>query len=609
MKNIARGSLTLSLAVAVALGGGLGTATASAAVVPPTPAATATPTATAAPTATATPSATATPTAAPSPTASTTPSTSPAPTATPTPTAIPSPSAAPTEAPAPTATPAPSEARAVAPVAAATAVKPGSTSISGRGLVGQVLIADTFGWTPEEAVAFTYQWSVGGKSVAGATSQFYTTVAADAGKRVTVSVTGSSPGATPATRIASFPGSIAQYGSITGTVYQPGNPTRTVASGFVTLWPAYSKADEWVEPLGFADIVDGKYSFADTIPGSYTLQFIDSATGQQSFLGGGNMRTGSTALAVSSGRQTTKNFSFSATGSLSGTVVFKGPALEPGAYVEVEATSSRGTGYAAAAADGTFTITGLPGGSYTVAVRVYDSANYKNGQYTLGNGSVVGRASVAAGKTVTGVKITVKSAALLSGTVTAQSSGQAVPEASVQLYRVGGTNNGFITSTETKADGSFALPPLDAGTYQVAVVPKAGRGLALAFVGGPSESTARTLTVKDGDVLGGLTVALPVEAVLTGVILAGETGLPIASDYILYPLDGTLGVVQYTHAATDADGRLRVGGLPAGRYGLQIHPKTGDYPDQVWGQNTPGGSKVITLTAGQTTDIRVIALK
>jgi hypothetical protein len=596
----------LSLAVAVALGGGLGaTATASAAVSPTIPVATATPTASPAPTTTATP------TASPVPTATTAPTASPVPTTTPAPTAIPSPSAAPTEAPAPVATPTPSEAPAITPFAAAaatTTVKPGATSISGRGLVGEVLTADTFGWTPD-TVAFSYQWTVGGKSVAGATSQFYTTVAADAGKRVTVAVTGSSPGAIPATRIASFSGSIAQYGSIAGTVYQPGTPTRTVANGFVTLWPAYSKNNDSAEPLAFADIVNGRYSFVDTIPGSYTLEFSDSATDQRSFLGGGNMWTGSTSMVVTSGRQTTKNFSFSATGSLSGSIVFTGAALEPGAYVEVQATSSRGTGYAAAAADGTFTITGLPTGSYTVAVRVYDSATYKNGQYTLGKGNVVGRASVAAGKTVTGVKITVKSAALLSGTVTAQSTGQAVPAASVQLYRVGGTNNGFITSTETKSDGSFALPPLDAGTYQVAVVPKAGSGLATAFVGGVSEATARTFTVKDGDVFSGLTVALPVEAVLTGVIIAGETDLPIASDYILYPLDGTLGVVREIYAGTDVDGRLRVGGLTAGRYVIQVHPTTGDYPDQVWGQNTPGGTKVITLTAGQTTDIRVVAVK
>ncbi|MGV8895550.1 MAG: cell wall-binding repeat-containing protein [Rhodoglobus sp.] len=72
-------------------------------------------------------------------------------------------------------------------------------TITGTSKVGQVLTAVPGAWGPSP-VAFTYQWLSGGVAVAGATAATYTQVAADLGKTMTVSVTGTKEGYSPATK-------------------------------------------------------------------------------------------------------------------------------------------------------------------------------------------------------------------------------------------------------------------------------------------------------------------------------------------------------------------------------------------------------------------------
>ncbi|NKY38233.1 hypothetical protein HGA02_01470 [Cellulomonas septica] len=68
-------------------------------------------------------------------------------------------------------------------------VTAGTVEVVGVPTVGQVLLAQTAGWGPE-GVELAYQWSVGGKTVRGATGAEYTPVQKDLGKTVTVEVTG-----------------------------------------------------------------------------------------------------------------------------------------------------------------------------------------------------------------------------------------------------------------------------------------------------------------------------------------------------------------------------------------------------------------------------------
>lgn len=71
--------------------------------------------------------------------------------------------------------------------------------ISGTARVGKTLTVKTGAWKPA-ATTFTYRWYRGGKRIQAAKGASYTLVAADKGKKITVTVTGSSPGYTSASR-------------------------------------------------------------------------------------------------------------------------------------------------------------------------------------------------------------------------------------------------------------------------------------------------------------------------------------------------------------------------------------------------------------------------
>jgi hypothetical protein len=157
----------------------------------PTPMPTASPSATATPTAS--PSATATPKA--TPTAPPTPTATAKPTPTPTPTAVPSATAGPATSTAPT----PGDTARQAPSASVAQAKAKGFSVapvptvSGTAKVGQTLTAKVGKWAPGSAT-LTFQWKRGGTVIKGATSAKYKLVTPDAGRSITVSVTGTKSG-------------------------------------------------------------------------------------------------------------------------------------------------------------------------------------------------------------------------------------------------------------------------------------------------------------------------------------------------------------------------------------------------------------------------------
>jgi len=72
-------------------------------------------------------------------------------------------------------------------------VAAGTVSVSGMPRVGESLAAKVGSWGPSP-VALAYQWKADGVAVKGATSASWTVTDAVAGKRITVTVTGSRPG-------------------------------------------------------------------------------------------------------------------------------------------------------------------------------------------------------------------------------------------------------------------------------------------------------------------------------------------------------------------------------------------------------------------------------
>lgn len=72
-------------------------------------------------------------------------------------------------------------------------------TIAGTAKVGSALTASAGAWTPAP-ITLTYQWLRAGVAITGATASRYTLVAADAGKRISVTVTGTRSGYTKLTK-------------------------------------------------------------------------------------------------------------------------------------------------------------------------------------------------------------------------------------------------------------------------------------------------------------------------------------------------------------------------------------------------------------------------
>lgn len=121
----------------------------------------------------------------------------PEPTPTPTVTATPEPSVTPT--PEPTATPTPEPTPTPSPEPGKKLTKAPTPAVSGTGKVGKTLKAKAGTWKPSK-VSLTYQWLRDGLPIAKATKSSYKLAKTDAGRRITVAVTGSKTGYEPTTR-------------------------------------------------------------------------------------------------------------------------------------------------------------------------------------------------------------------------------------------------------------------------------------------------------------------------------------------------------------------------------------------------------------------------
>lgn len=293
-----------------------------------------------------------------------------------------------------------------------------------------------------------------------------------------------------------------------------------------------------------------------------------------------------TPVAVRPGTETEGvDFALARGGVLSGTVVDAATG-EPVSGVLVEVDDSAGDLVARAGTDaaGAYAAGGLPADRNFV--RALDSAGFLGelydglpcvpGECDSGAGT---RVAVRPGRETAGIDFALERGAAISGTVTAEDTGEALP--GVTVFVEAGAR---VTAMDrTDGEGGYRIDGLRAGRYFVNTASSAELVDELheripCPRGSCDPETGTPVVVGDGEEVR-VDFGLATGGSVSGRVMAEDTGEPVSGVSILV-VDSDLKVASSDRS--DEDGRYRATGLPSGSYVLEsLH--SGDFFSHVFG--------------------------
>jgi hypothetical protein len=362
-------------------------------------------------------------------------------------------------------------------------------------------------------------------------------------------------------------------GRITGTIT---DQTTAAPLAAITV-RVFSASGTSLKSIGTA--LDGTYALQGLPTGSYLVQatvptiqnYIDELYDNITCLG--CVVTSGTPVAVTAGStHSNVNFGLAVGGMISGVVTDAGTGV-PIPNVTVQAVNASLVGKSfSTAADGTYTIRGLPTGTYYARTFVPTNLNYIDELFdnspcvpscTVTNGTPI---AVTAGATHTGVSFGLSPGATLSGTVTNASTAAPIANVTVQVFN---TSNVQVRSAVTAANGTYTVTGLATGTYYA----RSAAG-ALNFIDklynnitcSPSctPATGTAIALVTGVATSNINFALAPGGSVSGTVTDANTGLgiPSAQVCIVAPSNGSF----VKCANSDGSGNYFVGGLLAGSY-------------------------------------------
>jgi protocatechuate 3,4-dioxygenase beta subunit len=371
--------------------------------------------------------------------------------------------------------------------------------------------------------------------------------------------------------ITGIDGSLPEGAELTGTVTGTGEtPLANIA---VT---AYDGAGEPV--AGTLTAANGTYTIGSLTTGAYRVRFAVEAGGRfgkspgnyaPQFDGDASSLASATPVTVTVGAPAgTANAQMRPGASISGTVT--NAAEEPVGNKGVDVYDEHGAfvGSASTAANGTYTVPDLAGGSYRVGfaddAQGPEALNYAPQFYasepSLETATPV---SVPAGEEVSGIDARLTAGGTIEGTLSEEESG--APPTGRVLVQVYDEEGKQVASVVAQANGSYSVGSLANGTYEVGFegLPP-GEGYAPTFFGGASLASASPVHVTAGQVTAG--VAAEIERT-TGSIAGAVTdagGQGIGAQVVAYDEHGD----AIAQTSTAADGSYAIAGLLPGFYRL-----------------------------------------
>lgn len=360
----------------------------------------------------------------------------------------------------------------------------------------------------------------------------------------------------------------------------------------------------------------GSYTITGVAPGQYYVYFNDT-TGTDNVApdyygdaGTDNINKATVVtVPATGGTQSLSAETLAAGAVITGTVADANSAAESSSHVTAQPLTTFTadpllSGVRAAVAAGSYTIRGLPSGSYTLLYGATGTNFALAGTYVDGGGLSydLGSATQYAvtGGTTTSASFSVPAVGAISGTVT-DSSGAPLAGVDIADYDASDTRLSADAAT-TAVDGTYTISDLLPGSYEIQFSGLAGSNLATAYFGGSELATATKVTVSSGVTTPSVNGTLAAGATVSGTVTAAQGGALLGGLDVRL-VDGQNRLIDET--TTNANGTYTLTNVPAGTWYLEIvggRAYNGQYyaTEYYLGQSTLGASLPLKLTSGQT---------
>ncbi|HEY2642761.1 MAG TPA: hypothetical protein VGI56_03320 [Galbitalea sp.] len=422
-------------------------------------------------------------------------------------------------------------------------------------------------------------------------------------------------------------------GTISGSVK---TTTHVALQGYTVR--AYANGSDQTPVRSAVTSLTGSYSITGLEPGSYQLQVLlasGAAAYGPGYSGGATSLDAASALEVIAGKTTAYSFTLGKAGAISGTVTgnsgstvenLAGVVVTPyrleGPYPSFTGHSSLGLRSTLTKTDGTYSLTGLAPGYYTLEFAPRTTAplpasNTIYGREFLGNhndGTLDTPFLVTAGTTLQHADVELYPGDALTGQVVDNSQLPTIvgiPNIPVTLDHDGALtdqpSNGAVTTT-TDAQGNFSFPGLASGFYQVAAGSNTSTDPAVnvwqrKLVGGSYNVSYKTdppLTTQialDKKPVGGLQTVTPTLISNYGVEVGYQVIIP-HGDWNADDVDPAKETFQWLRNGVPIPGAThQTYILQANDYGTMISARTTAY-DFTYGSGSSDSAAIGPITAG-----------
>ncbi|MFZ4857789.1 MAG: carboxypeptidase regulatory-like domain-containing protein [Desulfuromonadaceae bacterium] len=351
---------------------------------------------------------------------------------------------------------------------------------------------------------------------------------------------------------------------------------------------------------------DGSYTITGLSTGSYKLQFNGGSTGYISqWYNNKTSRTLADAVTVTAGTTTSGiNATLIQGSTISGTVSNSAGVGIAGVYVwAYDAASGSNSNYASSQSDGSYTITGLPTGSYKLQFnggRTGYLSQWFNNKISQ---TLADAVTVTAGAVTSGINATLILGGTISGKVR-NSSGTGIAGVSIQVYDSDSISYAYVTpstyyNVSSQSDGSYTITGLPTGSYKLQFSEYSIGYLSQWYTNKTSQTLADPVTVTAGTATSDINATLVLGGTITGKVI-NSTGVGIAGVYVLAH-DTSTGF-SISGASSQSDGSYTITKLPTGSYKLEYDGGSTGYLSQ-WHNNktSQAMAEAIAVTAGNTT--------